>query len=127
MRAAEGYLGTPYRFGGASSSGMDCSGLVQTVFAEEGIPLPRSCAAQARQGVPVSRDQLRQGDLVFFGSAASPPSHVGIYAGKGRFIHASTSKGKVRRDELSTAWFRDHYRGARRVPSPQNTLSSNQE
>jgi cell wall-associated NlpC family hydrolase len=104
---------------------MDCSGLVQTVFAQEGMSLPRSCAAQARQGVAVSRGELLQGDLVFFGKSTTPPSHVGIYVGNGRFIHASTDKGKVRRDALSTTWFRQHYRGARRILPASSIVSSN--
>ena len=115
VQSAAQYLGTPYRYGGASAGGMDCSGLVMSVFSEHGIVLPRSCAAQAKRGRGVHRSDLREGDLVFFGNAGSPPSHVGIYQGDGRFIHASTGKGKVRYDALSAAWFRDHYRGARRV------------
>ncbi len=115
---ARSYLGVPYRYGGADRSGVDCSGLVMRVFATAGIELPRSCAAQYGRGVEVARDELAPGDLVFFGQAGSLPSHVGIYEGDGRFIHASVRDSRVRRDSLDASWFRQHYRGGRRVLPP---------
>ncbi len=118
LHTARSYLGAPYRYGGESARGFDCSGLVRSVFSQLGIELPRSCAAQAQRGLPVARTQLAAGDLVFFGRAKGAPTHVGIYEGKNRFIHASTGKGRVRRDSLQESWFARHYRGARRIPLP---------
>jgi len=118
LHTARSYLGAPYRYGGESTRGFDCSGLVCSVFLQSGIELPRSCAAQAQRGLPVARTQLAAGDLVFFGRARGAPTHVGIYEGKNRFIHASTGKGRVRRDSLKESWFARHYRGARRIPLP---------
>jgi cell wall-associated NlpC family hydrolase len=118
LHTARSYLGAPYRYGGESTRGFDCSGLVWSVFAQLGISLPRSCAAQARRGLPVARAQLAAGDLVFFGRAKGAPTHVGIYEGGNSFIHASTGKGQVRRDRLDESWFARHYRGARRIPLP---------
>jgi cell wall-associated NlpC family hydrolase len=82
------------------------------------VQLPRSCAAQAHRGAPIERTQLAAGDLVFFGRASGAPTHVGIYEGNNRFIHASTGKGHVRRDSLKESWFARHFRGARRIPLP---------
>jgi cell wall-associated NlpC family hydrolase/regulator of replication initiation timing len=79
------YLGVPYVWGGASPSGFDCSGLVMYVYAQIGIYLPHSAAAQYNSGTPISYSELAPGDLVFFGR---PISHVGIYIGGGRMIHA---------------------------------------
>lgn len=118
LHTARSYLGAPYRYGGEGRRGFDCSGLVRSVFAQLGINLPRSCAAQARRGLPVARTQLAAGDLVFFGRARGAPTHVGIYEGGNKFIHASTGKGQVRRDSLKESWFARHYRGARRIPLP---------
>ncbi len=115
LEATRAYLGTPYRYGGEDRAGIDCSGLVLKVYAAAGIRLPRSCAAQYGEGTAIPRRQLAPGDLVFFGPPDAPPSHVGIYEGKGRFIHASTRHRKVRRDTLDQPWFRQHYRGARRL------------
>lgn len=115
VATAETYLGVPYRYGGLDRDGLDCSGLVFSVFRKHGIRLPRTSAQQSRTGDPVSADALRAGDLVFFGNRQGRVNHVGIYAGKGRFIHASTSRRSVRYDSLTKGYFRDRYMGARRV------------
>jgi cell wall-associated NlpC family hydrolase len=91
VATARRYLGVPYVWGGEDANGFDCSGLVQRVFAENGINLPRVSRDQARAGVPVGLDDLQPGDLVFFGD---PVDHVGIYAGDGKMI-AAPHRGDV--------------------------------
>lgn len=112
--SAERYLGSPYVYGGTGAKGFDCSGLVYRVYSESGVRLPRTSAAQYRVGASIAQGELRPGDLVFFGDRGRV-NHVGIYTGRGRFIHASTSKRQVRKDKLSQSYFRRHYLGARRV------------
>ena len=107
------FIGTPYVFGGTSGSGFDCSGFVQHVFALMGVHLPRTADAQywaARS----AGGGLRPGDLVFFETYESGPSHVGIYIGSGRFVHASSSRG-VMISALSDEYWSAHYIGAKRV------------
>lgn len=116
MRAL-GLVGTPYRYGGNTpDSGFDCSGLVSYVYRDmANVQLPRTSRDLARtQGPRIATDRLAPGDLVFFGSA-SDVSHVGIYVGEGRFVHAPSSGGTVRLDRLDGAYWRDHYSGAKRV------------
>ncbi len=116
MRAI-GLVGTPYRYGGNTpESGFDCSGLVNFVYDDMlAKKLPRSSAALAAyQGPRITPQQLAAGDLVFFGSRGQV-SHVGIYVGEGRFVHAPTSGGTVRLDYLDGPYWRDHYSGATRV------------
>ena len=118
---AEHYLGTPYRYGGTSpSSGFDCSGFVQYVFARNAVRLPRTSRQQANVGVPLRTDlrALAPGDLVMFAESGRAISHVAIYAGRNRIIHATSSGGGVRYDDLDTRrgqWFADHMVAARRV------------
>jgi cell wall-associated NlpC family hydrolase len=88
VQLALGKLGAPYRWGGAGPSSFDCSGLVSWAYRQAGVELPRTSRAMSRTGTPVARGDLRPGDLVFF---YSPVSHVGIYIGDGRMVHASTS------------------------------------
>lgn len=114
VERAEQYLGTPYRSGGTTTNGVDCSGLTFAVYRAIGVKLPRSSDEQVRVGEPVSRDHLAPGDLIFFGSNSNI-SHVGIYAGDGEFIHASTRSRSVRFDRLDTKYFQDRYVAARRV------------
>jgi len=118
---AERYLGTPYRWGGTSpTTGFDCSGYVQYVFAKHGVRLPRTSRGQAYAGSSVALDEryLRAGDLIMFAERGEPISHVAIYAGNDRIIHSTSSGGGVRYDELGSprgAWFVQHAVVARRV------------
>lgn len=109
--------GTPYKLGGTSTQGFDCSGFTRYVFKKMGIKLPRVSAAQYKQGTPVSKSQLKEGDLVFFNTLGKGKvSHVGIYVGEGKFAHASSSKG-IRIDKLSNRYYKNRYVGAKRVLS----------
>jgi LysM repeat protein len=108
------YLGVPYVWGGTSFGGVDCSGFVWAVFAKNGIYLPRTADAQYEEGRHVSSRDLRAGDLVFFQTYALGASHVGIYLGNGKFVHASSSNG-VRVDQLAEDYYSSRYIGARRL------------
>ncbi len=111
-RNAMRFIGTPYVFGGTSSSGFDCSGYTQHVFAMLGIRLPRTADAQFYAGHP-AKGGLVVGDLVFFQTYLPGPSHVGIYIGGGRFIHSS-SRG-VGISALSESYWAARYLGAKRM------------
>lgn len=113
--SAKQYLGVPYRYGGTSENGFDCSGFVLTVYKELGIKLPRTSSSMYQVGEKVSKDDLQPGDLVFFNTSGSGISHVGIYYGDGKFIHSQTGKG-VSITELDDKWYwGDRYVGAKRV------------
>lgn len=114
-QTAEQYLGTPYRFGGETASGIDCSSFVQQVFRENHIELPRTAREQINVGSEVPTSELRKGDLVFFQTYASYPSHVGIYLGDGKMIHASSGKGEVTISDMNSDYYRPRYLGAKRV------------
>lgn len=117
IRDAQRYTGARYVLGGNSMSGIDCSGLVCQAAAKQGLNLPRRASYQAKEGLMVSRSQLRPGDLVFFRDWRDPGflSHVGIYLGGGRFIHASMSLGKVGISSLSEAYYSKHFAFGRRL------------
>jgi len=90
---ARKFLGIPYLWGGKSTFGFDCSGLIQTLFAEMGIRLPRDAVQQAKadNALPIAIDQIQKGDLVFFGPSSARITHVGLYIGHGKFIHSVTT------------------------------------
>ena len=116
MRAIS-LVGTPYRWGGNSpEGGFDCSGLVNYVFRDMvQLQLPRTSRELAgMQGPRIAPERLAAADLVFFGTSDTV-SHVGIYVGEGRFVHAPSTGGTVRLDHLDGPYWRDHYSGARRV------------
>jgi cell wall-associated NlpC family hydrolase len=115
--AALAYLGTPYQLGGTTPSGFDCSGLVWYVFAQGGTRLPRELRLQFEAGEPVPQSDIRPGDLLFFSTTGPGPTHVGISTGGDEFIHAPNSRGVVRLDRLSTAYWASHFIGAHRVIS----------
>lgn len=113
---ALGLIGNQYRFGGRNpDSGVDCSGMVSWIFEQvAGIRLPHNAAQIARLARPVDRASLQPGDLVFFNTSGKPHSHMGIYAGEGRFIHAPSTRGKyVRTDALDSGWFAARISGLR--------------
>lgn len=112
---AKKMLHLPYRFGGNSFNGLDCSFFVKKVYSFVGVELPRSAREQFTVGVPISKDELMPGDLVFFRTYAKFPSHVGIYLGDNLFIHASSKSKKVVIDSLDTPYYVKRYIGAKRV------------
>lgn len=120
LSEAESFLGTPYRYGGSSKSGIDCSGFVQQVFQFFDRELPRASSAQAKEGFPISKDELRAGDLIFFATrGGSNVTHVGIVHnvdsdGQVEFIHASTSKGVIV-TPLSDSYWSKRYLYAKRL------------
>jgi murein DD-endopeptidase len=117
-RAADnalGMLGKPYRHSGNTPAGFDCSGLVQYSYSKAGVNLPRATQAQRREGRPVAATELRRGDLVFFDQEGKKSSHVGIYVGQGRFVHAPSTGGRVRTDGLDATYWRTHFVEARRL------------
>ncbi len=110
-------LGLDYRYGGNSPvTGFDCSGLVAHVYREAwGIRLPRNTLAQSESGVPVSLSELQAGDLVFYDTLKRPYSHVGIYLGDGRFVHAPKTGARVRIEHVKSAYWAQRFNGARRI------------
>lgn len=121
-QAARSQIGVPYRSGGDNpSSGFDCSGLVQWCYATQGFKLPRRTEDMLRVGVPVEKQDLISGDLVFFNvSRKRWGLHVGVYSGGGRFIHSPTPGSRVREESLYERYWVRSYIGARRIipPSP---------
>lgn len=111
------YLGIRYRFGGVSpATGLDCSGLVLNVFRNAlGLDLPRTAREMARLGDKIGRHDLKPGDLVFFNTMRRTFSHVGIYLGDDKFVHAPARGGKVRVESISDRYWSQRFNGARRL------------
>ena len=107
--------GIPYRDGGASPGGFDCSGFTQYVFAQHGIRLPRGVREQFRIGRSIGSKDLAAGDLIFFTTTDPGASHVGIAVGGDEFVHAPSSAGVVRVERLSSSYWSARFVGARRV------------
>lgn len=112
---ARQFLGVPYVWAGRSPGGFDCSGYVWYVYNHFGIQLPRMADGQFGVGAVVARRDLAPGDLVFFSTYEPGPSHVGIYIGGGRFIHASSGACAVTVTPLNKDYYRERYLGARRL------------
>jgi cell wall-associated NlpC family hydrolase len=107
--------GRPYRYGGSTPEGFDCSGLVHYSYAQAGVQLSRDTRALREQTGEIARTELRPGDLVFFDQDGKKFSHVGIYLGEGRFVHAPSSGGTVRTDDLQSDYWTRHFVEARRI------------
>lgn len=120
-KSAYGFLGARYRFGGSSRSALDCSSFTQQVFREQSVKLPRTAREQFSSGNEVIRGDLKKGDLVFFQTYASFPSHVGIYLGNRKMIHASSREHRVVISSMDTPYYLSRYLGARRMA---NTVSA---
>ncbi|ALK88448.1 C40 family peptidase [Limnohabitans sp. 63ED37-2] len=118
VEQAMGLLGVPYRRGGnTESTGFDCSGFVRHLYEKSvGQILPRRAVDQARATEVIERDELKPGDLVFFNTMRRTFSHVGIYVGDGKFIHAPRAGKAVNIDDMRSAYWQKRFNGARRVP-----------
>lgn len=121
---AMGFLGVPYKYGGTSveSGGFDCSGFVRAVYEKSiGQVLPRRASEQAANTETIDRNDLKPGDLVFFNTMRRTFSHVGIYVGDGKFIHAPRKGSHVRIEDMRNRYWQARFNGARRVvqPDPQ--------
>ena len=111
---AEKYIGVPYRWGGENSvTGFDCSGLTSSVYRESGVMLPRTSREQYKKGVFVLKKDLQKGDLVFFKTRGKAISHVGIFIGNYRFVHAPGKGKTVRSQSLNSSYYQKHYAGAK--------------
>ncbi len=121
------FLGVPYKRGGTTVNGFDCSGFTRHVFENSlGLILPRRSRDQAQSPslLAIRKDELRPGDLVFFNTMRSAFSHVGIYVGDGKFIHAPRTGSKVRVEDMREAYWTKRFNGARRAPGTVNPATA---
>jgi len=107
--------GAPYRNGGSDPAGFDCSGFIWYVFGQHGVHVARTVGELFREGTEVSADAMQPGDLIFFSTQGSGASHVGMAIGGDEFVHAPSSRGEVRVERLTAAYWASRYVGARRV------------
>lgn len=116
--------GVKYKYGGTTpETGLDCSGFVRYVFQQAAhLTLPRSTRAISQQGQSIPQDQLQPGDLVFFNTLKNAFSHVGIYLGDGKFVHAPSSGGKVHVADMNDRYWTKRYNGARRMPVTEQPM-----
>ncbi|GGF96146.1 C40 family peptidase [Paenibacillus abyssi] len=117
--AVDEVVGTPYKWGGTTTAGFDCSGFILHIFNQYNVELPRTSRSQAETGTRVTKDNLRPGDLVFFNTSGKGVSHAGIYIGDGQFAHSSSSRG-VRISNMSDTYYEKRYVTARRVVSEED-------
>ena len=115
LAKAKEFLGTPYGFGNKDSEQTDCSGFTQQVYKQFGVTLPHSAAEQARLGTNVDASDLQVGDLLFYQTYKSEPSHVAIYAGDGKIIHASYQSKRVQYDTIDKGYYRQRFMYAKRI------------
>jgi murein DD-endopeptidase len=115
-------VGAPYRYGGADPRGFDCSGLVYYVYQQAGVEAPRTTTEQYRQSRRVRLSRLLPGDLLFFRISRRKPSHVGIYVGNGRFVHAPSKGKSVDYALLDDDYWREHLIGAGRLLRAESPL-----
>jgi cell wall-associated NlpC family hydrolase len=111
---AKKYIGVPYKWGGTSPKGFDCSGLIGYSYSKAGKKIPRTTGQLYKTGQAVQKKSLKKGDVVFFSTYKKGPSHVGLYLGGNQFIHASSSKG-VKIDSMSNPYWSKAYYGAKRI------------
>lgn len=121
VKVAMGFLGAPYRLGGSSVKGIDCSGFVKKIYEIFNIELPRTAYEQSHIGMRVKRSELVEGDLLFF-RTKKPVGHVGIYIGNNEFVHACSRKKGVRVDSLSTSYYNQHFIRAVRLKGSNGNL-----
>ena len=116
-RIASDFMGTRYRLGGSSQdTGLDCSGLIKQIWQRLGLAdLPHQAANMAKLGVPVQLRDIQVGDLIFFNTTGKQNSHVGVYIGDGRFVHASSVLKKVTENSLTERYYQKTFNGIRRV------------
>ena len=124
--SAMGFLGVPYRRGGNSAeTGFDCSRFVRAMYEKTvGLILPRNAAQQAKATEVIDKQDLQPGDLVFFNTMRRTFSHVGIYVGEGKFIHAPRSGSQVGVESMDESYWRLRFNGARRVPGVETDAAA---
>lgn len=129
ISTAMGMIGVAYRRGGTdAASGFDCSGFVRNVYAQvAGHLLPRVARDQAKATQKIAKNELQPGDLVFFNTMRRAFSHVGIYLGNGKFIHAPRSGSAVRIENIKDSYWAKRFNGARRVPVSDTTVAQSQD